>query len=251
MMIVQTNRYLVRVRKFTVGAVVGAIAALALTTTAMAQSPGPAVPSGGITIHTEEVVFSWVAPGEPDPLGVPYGEWAGRWWDWFIGTPADKNPSVVDNCAAGLTGDVLMLPTANLGKTFEINCNITEGQSVLASAGGTLCDDSGEPPQDGEDLVRCVDLARSDFLNPRITVDGYEVPDITRLWALSPKFSLDWPENNIFGIPPRTSNAVAGAWLAMIDLPVGAHRIVVSDEAFDAGSIQSAKLTANVQVAAK
>ena len=86
--------------------------------------------------------------------------------------------------------------------------------------------------------------------NPRITVDGTDVPQLARLWALSPRFSLDVPEGNIFGIPAMTSNAVGGAWLAMIDLPAGAHQIVVYDETFDADVLSSAKLTANINVAA-
>lgn len=236
----------------TIAAAIGALAAVALAASMVgAQSAVPSAVVAPSALPSAAAGTSIAPPGS-DPLGVPYGDWAGRWWSWLISVPADQSPALTDNCAAGQTGDVLMIPHTTFGNELATTCHITEGQSVLASAGGTFCDDADGTTKTELEMVRCVDLGRNEFLGARITVDGVDVPNIGMHWALSPLTEITYPEGNIFGLPAGTAHGVAGGWFAMISgLEPGTHEIVVHDELIDAGETISAQVTATVEVAAK
>ena len=237
---IQASRSVVGTR--VLGVVFGGAAALMLSASLVAaQSPAASPPNG----------MAVAAPGS-EPMGVAYGEWAGRWWKNLFALPAATNPAVVDNCDANLVGDVLMLPQTTFGNALATTCHITEGQSILASPGGTFCDDvDGTTPTEVA-MLRCVDLGRNSLSGARLTIDGVDVPDVAAYWTLSPLMELTYPEGNIFGLPATDAKGVGGGWFLVISgLESGTHEIVVHDDLTDAGEHLPADVTATVEVAAK
>jgi hypothetical protein len=165
-----------------------------------------------------------------DPLGVPYGEWAGRWWQWLLRIPTAENPIMGGACEAGQAGPVFFLPRPPSGATVSLDCEVDADQWILVNAGSTLTmGDEGDPEQLRSDVV----AERAGFSDVTVTVDGVPVPDPDDYWVVSSPFELSFGEDNLFGFEPgSSSNAVAGGWFVMIPpLDTGTHTIVVHTEA--------------------
>jgi hypothetical protein len=194
-----------------------------------------------------------VPPGG-DPLGVPYGEWGQRWWQWLISTPSTTNPIVTGDCQAGQAGDVFFIPHTFPGESTTVACAIGPDQWVLASAGGVIWDNADGCCETAEDFVAAIEADRPTFSNPAVIVDGVEVPDIESYYVMSPLFEAEYIEDNIFGYEPATHDAMVGGWFVMIPpLAPGEHTIVVRDDIddlSDEAGPQTAELTAEVTVEA-
>ena len=53
-----------------------------------------------------------VYPPGSNPLGVTYGEWTAKWWQWLLSIPGPVNPNLDTtgaNCAQGQSGPVWFL----------------------------------------------------------------------------------------------------------------------------------------------
>lgn len=189
-------------------------------------------------------------PGE-DPLGIPYGEWGARWWEWLAGVPAAGDPGLNDNCQANQGGEVFFIPHTWPGTSFETNCEIGADQRVLASAGGILSTNSeGETD---EELLAGVESEKPVLSNLSVMMDGVEVPDIDSYWVTSALFDLVAIEDSILGVEAGTQvRSAVGGWFVMIPpLEPGSHTIVVKDDIDDPTSEDppsTAELTAHVTV---
>ena len=115
--------------------IVGAMA-LAAPHAVLAQDESMA-PEGSAATTPAGSATTVVPPGG-DPLGVPYGEWGARWWEWLAGIPAAGDSGLNDNCQANQGGEVFFIPHTWAGTSFVTNCEIGADQWVLASAGGTF-----------------------------------------------------------------------------------------------------------------
>jgi len=47
-----------------------------------------------------------ILPPSATALGTSYGDWAGRWWGWWISEPVGTSPALVDNCGVNQAGRV-------------------------------------------------------------------------------------------------------------------------------------------------
>jgi hypothetical protein len=147
---------------------------------------------------------------------------------------------LVDNCNANQGGKVFFLPHTFFGDPInqvETFCTVPTGTMIFASVGGTAWwNDQG---QTDEELLEGVVSSLPDFQNLRLVVDGIEVGNIQDYLFISAVFTLELPENNIFGSPGGTFRAVAGGWHAMLaPLPPGEHTIVLHDELVTGGAAE-------------
>jgi hypothetical protein len=195
-----------------------------------------------------------VVPITEDPLGVSYGEWAGRWWQWIAGIPLSENPMTGDHCQVGQGGDVFFIPHTSPGSTVTTTCQIGADQWVYASAGGTIWTDTeGET---AEELTALVNSERGVFSDLAVIVDDVPVPDIEAFWAVSDPFTVTYIEDDLLGGEPGAQNeAVAASFGVMIPpLEPGEHTIVVRDTITHESvgpEPAVAELTANITVAAE
>src|SRR5437867_11354196 len=57
------------------------------------------------------------------PYGIPYGEWIGKWWTWWMGIPNNLHPandySDPKRCSVMQAGPVWFLPDVVTGRSEE------------------------------------------------------------------------------------------------------------------------------------
>ena len=117
-----------------------------------------------------------IVPIKSHPFGNTYGEWAAKWWQWALGTPARINPlfdATGEFCDAGQKGPVWFL-ASTLGYSggeygpVERDCTVPFGKSLffpIINAGyfAFLNDD---PEYRTEEFVRSmVDCTTPSLLN--------------------------------------------------------------------------------------
>jgi hypothetical protein len=218
-------------------AIAGALlAATALAGGAGAQSPAP------FTAAT-------IAPPGSDPLGYSYESWAARWWTWLLGIPAETNPGLADTCDLAQRGNAVFIPQTFFGMEHAVTCNAGASQSVLVTAGGSIC--TLEEGDTEADALACVAESDATIFNPSVTVDGQPVEDLDAYFVVVSGFSIDLPEGNLFELPAGATEAAASGWFVMLsDLTPGGHTVVARDESTDeAGTVVAAQLTAKVEMA--
>lgn len=191
-----------------------------------------------------------VVPPSGDPLGVSYGEWGARWWQWLLGIPAAENPIIIDACGTGQGGEVFFIPHTLPGNAATTTCEVGADQWILASPGSTIW--SADPGQTDEDLPPLVEDV-SAFSDLAVVIDGVEVADIESYFVTTPIWDEEFVEDNLFGADPGTSaRTIAGGWFVMIPpLEPGSHTIVVRDavdEPEDEEGPITAELTAEITV---
>lgn len=159
---------------------------------------------------------------DSNPLGASYGEWIVKWWEWLCSNPIKRNP------AFDKTGELIYLSQPHVDVLFL--CQTIEGvdydpirRNMLPSSRlffMPLINWISIEGEDGKDDSELVSLARSkidviDELN--ITINGEHFSEgLKQYRCLSPFFTLDLPNENIFGLPAGTRRCVSdGFWLFM------------------------------------
>ena len=192
-----------------------------------------------------------VVPPTEEPLGVSYAEWGAGFWEWLINAPPIEDPEAGD-CQAAQEGQVFNIPHVPPGVTATTDCAVGAEQWILASAGGTIWDNSDGSGNTPEDLLALVEADIPIFSDPAISIDGEEVADIESYWVINPGFTIEYAEDNLFGLPAGSWDAAMGGWFVMIPpLEPGPHTIVVRDYLDDPADEEGpllAELTANVTV---
>ncbi|TMG26019.1 MAG: hypothetical protein E6H96_00970 [Chloroflexi bacterium] len=160
-----------------------------------------------------------VSAGNPNPgivpptghaLGVPYADWAGRWWNWVASVPAATNPLLVDNCNVNQHRPVWFVPHTFFGNTLSTSCTVPTGTWLLATGGGVECSEAEGNGTTEAQLRACVESFLPLFLNVRITVDGRDVQNVDRYLFVGGLYTLNLPADNIVGVAAGPTKSVAG-----------------------------------------
>ena len=197
---------------------------LGLTGPAIAQNATPAVE--GVTIYG------------PDELvgGASLGEWNARNWQWAVSMPEAVNPnfdSTGDTCGYGQSGPVFFLP-ASYGPdlTGDLTCVVPAGVALLVPVGGAECSTVEPPPFFGRDeaeLAACAIAFNDGVIELEASINGQPVPDLEQYRAVSPLFTMLFPEDNFFGVPAGVALSVADGYQFIIaPPPPGEYEISVS-----------------------
>ena len=197
---------------------------LGLTGPAIAQESTPAVE--GVTIYS------------PDELvgGASLGEWNARNWQWAVSMPEAVNPnfdSTGEACGYGQSGPVFFLPASYGPEVGEpITCVVPLGVSLFVGVAGSECSTVEPPPFFGRDeaeLAACATAFTDGITEMEASIDGRPVPDLEQYRAVSPLFSMLFPEDNFFGVPAGVALSVADGYSFIIaPPPPGEYEISVS-----------------------
>lgn len=169
-----------------------------------------------------------LAPDE-SYAGLTRGEWDARWWQWATSMPEEINPNfdpTGERCGYGQFGPVFFTP-AGLAPSPDdgaapIRCVVPEGTGLFVSLGGTECSTVEPPPYFGRneaELRECAALQSDTFTSVEATVNGVDLPDIERYRTDSPLFTLNFPEDNFFGVPEGAALSVSNGYSLLIAPP--------------------------------
>jgi hypothetical protein len=187
--------------------------------------------SAGDLARAHPFATQGVFPPGSHPYGKSYAQWAANWFEWLVEIPADEHPSLnPDNCDVNQSGKVWFL-APSFGGHLEVHCTVPAGKAILVSPGGGFCLEALAGVRTYPELLRC---ARQDFQTVRdieISVDGVPVRHRYRYRVITRRFTVELPENNIFGVPAQRSHAVLiGFFYVMRPFRPGTtHVIEVSD----------------------
>lgn len=200
-----------------------------------------------------------VYPPGSNPLGVSYGEWTARWWQWLLSIPAPVNPNLDTtgaNCAQGQFGPVWFLGGRFSGGPQTVRaCKVPADKLLLMPIvnvgfgdGQGDCNGIG-PLHPDPNLPLCPTMfapvsfnqpngwtpvtgAVVDYLNNppalELTVDGIPLQNPTAYRALAPQFTYALPHNSVFSGHPAGTYGPAGSdgyWVMLTPLPPGRHTI--------------------------
>lgn len=168
---------------------------------------------------------------DSSPYGVGYGEWTAKWWRWAFSMPSDKNPLIDDTgqyCAEGQKGPVWFLAgTTGKDRSADRTCKIEASKSILFPIIASQFSFSEMPSitTDNELIAyTSKDIDLCNFL--AATVDGIDLPDLTKYRVRYGPFDLYLTENNIWNIKSGPTKAVSdGFWVFLRPLSKGDHTV--------------------------
>ena len=194
---------------------------------------------GSNSISYAESVDHVIFPSNSTLHGIPYKEWAAKWWIWWTGIPNDMHPVQkypdAERCSVLQSGPVWYMPSAISGQgLMNYQCNIPQGKDIMFDLSGTECENGGvEGSMTDEELKVCAFNIDTPLNNIEMSVDGTRI-NVTKLGAplKTDFFNVTYPENplTIWGpVKPGTYRALSeGYYLFLHDLPPGKHMVKYS-----------------------
>jgi hypothetical protein len=180
-------------------------------------------------------------PVNSRPYNTSYGDWLAKWWQWFIGIPANdhptNNPLSPDKCSLHQQGPVWFLPDKPEGtgdKSIVFNCTIPQGKAIGFTIETGECD-SGmrEVGNNLGMMATCAtkgNLAQYVANSLRATFDGVDLKNLQEFRVQSNPFNISIPESNYYGADAGTFNALASGYFYILSpLSPGKHTLVVHD----------------------
>ncbi len=171
-----------------------------------------------------------VFPPESKPYGLTYGEWSAKWWQWALSIPADTSPlqdKTGENCDVNQSGPVWFL-AGTTGGPAERTCVVPAGRAIFFPIVNGYGSFAENPLIKTESELRA--LGKSSFDQVKIveaTVDGVKLENLENYRVQSPLFNFTYPKNNIGGVPPGPSQAIAdGYWVMLHPLSAGEEHTI-------------------------
>ncbi len=173
--------------------------------------------------------------GNSDGLDVevtkPTPDLAARWWQWALSFPVDENPltdTTGEQCSKGDFGDIFFLAGTEGGKA-ERECTITEGQDILIPIYNVINIKTLDEETEASLLAQAEEILAQQR-NLKLIIDGEKVRDLESYKVTNPTFfTVELPEDNLFGISAGPYQAVAvGYWVQIEGLSPGEHTITVA-----------------------
>jgi hypothetical protein len=202
-----------------------------------------------------DVAFASTNSTEPyeigsTPFGVPYQEWLGKFWTYWLAIPNSQHPGVdydPQKCSVNQSGPVWFLPDViTKGDApytrVDFSCQIPQGKAIFLPLSTGACwlnlpefsyvqDKTGANPEVDSRLRACATEAQEKTKFDHISVDGSEFKDLVKNARSTTSFfnvtSPDDPVTDIFqDVKSGTSRAIAdGYFLLLPPLPPGDHLI--------------------------
>ena len=170
-------------------------------------------------------------PPQARPFGTTLGGWLSDWLTWSLEIPASQNTVFNPNtCDVNQRGQVFFLPTSiSLGMRYH--CTVPAGAHVLACPGLTV-GFLGLDANTEEQLRELVVEGLKPIEVVRMSVDGEPLEALlARYTVISPQlFTVDLPEDAIFGLPEGPRGVLGGGVCVMLHpLSVGEHTVRMFD----------------------
>ncbi len=192
------------------------------------------------------VVPPALAGGNPDvilpedkPLGLTYGEWSARWWQWAYSLPVSKNPFFDErgdctNGAQGQSGPVWFLTgVINVSGTAERHCTVPAGRMLFFPILNVECATLENNGSTEAELRACTESYMNVVTNVAAELNGRPIQNPQRFRAASPLFTYGpLPDDNVvkfigFDAPGGATSlsAADGFYLMLAPLSVGDHTL--------------------------
>lgn len=182
--------------------------------------------------------------------GKTQAELSTEWWQFTLGLPAEQNP-VLDptgaNANFGQSGSVLFLFGSFFGEPVNRQITVKTNQYLFFPLlNAAYISFPGNPPLTEAKLRNLVTFSVS---NLKASVNGQEITDLLNYQQSSPLFTLNFPENNIFGLPAGTYNPSVsnGYWLLLPPLRSGNYEITFGGSGYFNGFLSQQNNTYQVQ----
>jgi hypothetical protein len=206
-----------------------------------------------IPVHSARAATATIVPIGTRTLGLTYGQWGAKWWQYVYSIPVPTNPLVDPtgaNCGVGQSGPVFFLVgVAMISGTETRNCTVPANKMlffpILNFENDNLC-----PPNNPALGVAQLQAGAKAFMDGATAleadIDGVPVDNPSSYRAASPGgFSMTFPDNNMFqsfgcdGVTIQSDGSVYpniaagtygplvsdGYWLMLNPLPAGQHTI--------------------------
>lgn len=176
-----------------------------------------------------ETINPGVYPVDSKPYGLTYGDWAAKWYKWFMEIPADShhpfNDTTGADCARNQVGPVWFLVGSN-GPPASRNCVIPAGKALGFNAISTECSYAEDATLKTEAQLRSCAINGDQGGTAQITIDGVPLQNIQTYKIQSPIFNFTFPQKNIFGGKPGPSQSVVDCFCVVVKpLSPGEHTV--------------------------
>ena len=208
--------------------------------------------------QTMPINASKLFPSESAPYGIPYSEWLGKWWQYWVGIPNSEHP--VPNyepseCLINQGGPVWYLPDVVLlgdseSATQKFSCTVPPGKAIIVPVSTGSCwlgltdyadihDKLSADPATDSELKKCAVEPQNQVTINSARVDGIDVKDQLKR-VTTPFYNLtisSEPAVDLFeNIGSGTSRAIADGYFIFVPpLPTGKHIIDFSVRDFFSG----------------
>ena len=139
-----------------------------------------------------------------------------QWVRWGFEAPTPTNPLLNQTCTTARFLPVTFIPGA-IETGLETDCSVRWGTTLIMSPGGSVCSQGPDPtppaPTCASDEFGLIDAVS-------LTIDGKPVADLSRFVVSTSEFSLNLPEDNLFGGPPGPSPTFFKGYIVMFAVPV-------------------------------
>jgi hypothetical protein len=176
------------------------------------------------------------------PYGIPFNQWIGKWWQWYVSVPKTESPNHPDypdhiskeNCAIrqNLSSPVLFLFTPLVDEPSpERTCDVPKDKAILIPIISGEAD-NGDPEQTDKSERGMIQTAKAgnDYGAISIKLDNTKLNfnEDPKFRAMSGFFNITLPEHNLWEekeVPGTYKGITEGYFLFLNPLPAGNHTL--------------------------
>jgi hypothetical protein len=186
-------------------------------------SPTPSSASGRLDIFAPDT----------DPYGLPYEDHIKNFWKWIISLPKDQNPwhdETGASCTRGQLGvnSPVFYLSGNGGHQSKRTCNVPSGKGLLIPVMVVEISDKEVPGKSTDVLAKIAKKDQDSVTNLYLKINNkeYNTKELRKYRKSTGEFSVNFPENPIFGATKGPSKAVAdGHYIITKPLPKGEYDV--------------------------
>jgi hypothetical protein len=182
-----------------------------------------------VQISRADSINTGVFGPDTEPYGLPFDEWVVEWWNWLVGIPQDINPAddkTGEHCSVNQDNPNVWFLTGAFSGTVERTCTIPAGRGIPIVIAGSECSFAEYRAIKTEEDLRSCAIPGNQPKILEVTVDNVELKNLQNYIVVTPLFNLTIPENNLFGVQPGLTQAVAHSYLIFLEpLKPGNHTI--------------------------
>jgi hypothetical protein len=173
---------------------------------------------------------------DEQPFGIPYEEWIGKYWKWFITLTPEQSEPPNGTCLINKSDSMVMLLDPAIGGKHDLECDISSKDGIMIpSWNGFFENNDQDDVPDNTPLAKLSNLTKEQInlgaVTSDVKVDGKSVAKLDEITSMSPNNVLNYKVNTLdnfteiyakpfnITIPenPSIPDQVAGTW------PSGAH----------------------------
>lgn len=200
-------------------------------------------------VHAQQdKVSSQIYPPDSKPFNLTYGQWSEKWWQWSLGIPMADNPAgdeTGERCATSQNNPNVWFLAGTFGGPVTRNCTIPDGKSILIPLINNECSYLEFPAYKTQpELEKCSTDFVDKVSNLQLSIDGVNVPDLTKYRFKSGLYNFTMPQDNVLGLAAGTTDSIAeGYWVMLKPLTKGTHELKFG------GSVVDVSTTSNINFA--